>query len=115
MAEAQNETRYLTEAPANIISPMGFINFVKSQIEEYQLKDLIQVEVRDKHWMKDKNMNLILSVASGSIDCNPPYLLEMHLNRPEKSKNKIGDLNAGPKLALIGKGITFDTGANTLK
>ena len=105
---AQNHTRFLTEAPANIISPTGFINYIKKLIVKYDLTNDIEVIVRDKDWMKVQNMNLILSVASGSIDVQPPYFLEMHLNR---KKNEISK----PKLALIGKGITFDTGANTLK
>ena len=105
--ESQNICRFLTDAPANIITPIGFIDYIKKYIAELGLENAIELIIRDKNWMKENNFNLLLAVASGSIDCQPPYFLEMHINKKSADSK--------PKLALVGKGITFDTGAYTLK
>lgn len=63
------------------------------------------VIVRDEEWVRGQNMNLFLSVAQGSDQ--PLKFVEIHYQgAPEK--------DAAP-LALVGKGITFDSGGISLK
>ncbi len=49
-------------------------------------------------------MNAILAVAEGST--NPPYLLKMHYKPKVKTSKKI---------ALVGKGVTYDSGGYSIK
>ncbi len=55
--------------------------------------------------IKKMKMGSFLSVARGSTE-NPPYFIEMHYKPTGKAKKKI---------AIIGKGVTFDTGGYSLK
>ena len=84
--ESQNVVRYLTDAPANIITPIGFIDYMKKLIHGLELQDDIEIFIRDKHWLKSNNFNLVLAVASGSIMYQEPYFLEMHVNRNKNQK-----------------------------
>lgn len=64
----------------------------------------VQVKVYDLNAIKKLKMGAFLSVAKGST-VNPPCFIEMHY-RPKKAKKKV---------ALIGKGVTFDSGGYSLK
>lgn len=65
----------------------------------------VKTKIHDVKAIKRMKMNSFLSVALGST-CNPPYFIEMHYQPKGKPKKKI---------ALIGKGVTFDTGGYSIK
>jgi leucyl aminopeptidase len=65
----------------------------------------VKTKIHDVRAIKRMKMNSFLSVALGST-CNPPYFIEMHYKPKGKSRKKI---------ALIGKGVTFDTGGYSIK
>lgn len=99
-AEAQNIARRLMESPANIMTPTRF-----GQIAQNVLTPLgVQVIVRDKAWAESQKMGSYLSVSKGSEE--PPKFVEISYD----------GAGSGPKhLALVGKGITFDSGGISIK
>ncbi|OED45436.1 hypothetical protein AB836_00865 [Rickettsiales bacterium (ex Bugula neritina AB1)] len=89
-------TRYLTELPSNFLNPTTFPMY----IEEF-LKDTdVEISVIHKRQLEELNCNLILAVGKGSK--YPPNMVVL-----KKGKN--------PSKAIIGKGVTFDTGGINLK
>lgn len=64
----------------------------------------MEVLVRGYEWAKERNMNAFLSVTNGSDE--PPVFMELTY--------KGGDHSEKP-IAIVGKGVTFDTGGISLK
>ncbi|KAG6809374.1 hypothetical protein H0H92_000512 [Tricholoma furcatifolium] len=101
-AKAQNFARTLMELPANMMTPTKFTERV--QTEFAGLKN-VEIIVRDEAWAAEKGMNVFLSVTRGTSE--PAKIMEIHYKgAPSK--------DAQP-LALVGKGITFDSGGISLK
>ncbi|CAJ0829120.1 19602_t:CDS:2 [Entrophospora sp. SA101] len=102
-AEAQNFARTLMEAPANYMTPTNFTEYVQSKFNRLSNVEII---VRDKDWVEEKKMGSFLSVSKGSDE--PLKFLEMHYKGgSDKSPSSL--------LALVGKGVTFDSGGISLK
>jgi leucyl aminopeptidase len=94
-------TRDLVTEPANIIYPESF---AKQCLE---LSDLgLKVRVLDEAEMQDLGMGSLLGVAQGSA--NVPRLVALEWWGDPQGKDVI-------PLAIIGKGVTFDTGGINLK
>jgi len=91
--------RTLGNLPANICTPAYLADEAKKLAREFKL----QVEVLERKDMEKLGMGALLSVARASHQ--PPKLIVLRYNN---SKNK-------KPLALVGKGITFDTGGISLK
>lgn len=66
----------------------------------------ITTRVHNLAQIRKMKMGAFLSVAEGSTK-HPPYFIEMHYSPKGKKPKK--------KIALIGKGVTFDTGGYSLK
>lgn len=92
--EATNYARDLINTPANDMNSAGIIAAAE-QIPG------VKVIVRDEKWLKKRGMNCILAVNQGSA--NKPALVELSY-RPKKDH-----------VALIGKGVTYDSGGLNLK
>ena len=99
LANGQNIARKLMETPANLMTPTRFGEIAT----ELGTPLGVKVIVHDEAWAKSKKMGSFLSVAQGSDE--PPVFLEMHYNNAPNGK----------PLALVGKGITFDSGGISLK
>ncbi|KAJ1728251.1 hypothetical protein LPJ61_004136 [Coemansia biformis] len=99
---AQNLARDLMNTPANHMTPIGFARRV-----EAELSGLSGVEVRahDRAWAEEQRMGGLLAVSKGSDE--PLRFVEIAYQGAAPS--------AGVALALVGKGITFDTGGYSLK
>ena len=65
----------------------------------------VKVKVHDLSAIKKMKMGAFLSVAKGST-VNPPYFIEMHYTPKGHAKKKV---------AIVGKGVTFDSGGYSLK
>lgn len=83
--------------PPNIIYPETFVNEV---IKLFENEKDVKITILDSKKIQEKNMNLLYGVGKGSI--YPPYVLIL-----EKGEN--------PTTAILGKGVTFDTGGINLK
>ncbi|KAF7683098.1 Cytosol aminopeptidase [Astathelohania contejeani] len=101
VAMAQNFARFLADTPANLMTPTLFVEYSKEYLNSV---DNIEVKVYDKNYLEEKKMGLFLSVAQGSEQ--PPKFLFITYN---------GRGDSDVDLALVGKGITFDSGGISLK
>jgi len=107
LAEAQNFSRELANEPANRLTPTVLADRARAMAAEFGL----ECEVLDQDRMKQLGMGALLGVAQGSTE--PPVLIVI---RYTPVRNTQG---AAPKsndhLALIGKGVTFDSGGISIK
>lgn len=103
IGESINFTRDLANEPPNILTPTEMANRAQKMAREVGLK----CEVLDEARMRKMGMGSLLSVSAGSEQ--PAKLIVLRYT-PSKSTAKKGDL-----LALVGKGITFDTGGISIK
>jgi leucyl aminopeptidase len=101
IAEAQNVTRDLVNEPANRLAPADLVTAARSVSEETG----IEIEVLDHQAMTELGMGALLGVAQGSE--NPPFLIVLKY-RPQQAAGS-------DHLALVGKGVTFDTGGISIK
>ncbi|MCW3798679.1 leucyl aminopeptidase [Sphingomonas sp. BN140010] len=93
-------TRELVAEPANIIYPESFVERCRAAMDGTGL----EIEVLDGPAMEELGMGALLGVAQGSV--REPRLLVMRWN---------GGGEGGQPIALIGKGVTFDTGGISIK
>ena len=99
VAEGVMFTRTLITEPANILYPESFVERCRP------LADLgLKIEVLGRDAMAELGMGALLGVAQGSA--REPQLLVMTWD---------GTNGAEPPMALVGKGVTFDTGGISLK
>src|SRR5690242_3586186 len=101
VAEAQNLTRDLVNEPANKLTPAGLADAASRMAAEAGL----ECEVLDEKAMAALGMGSLLGVAQGSS--NPPFLIVLKY-RPAAAQGS-------DHLALVGKGVTFDTGGISIK
>jgi leucyl aminopeptidase len=101
IAEGQNLTRDLVNEPANKLNPAALAEAAKQMCANTGL----ECEVLDRDAMSQLGMGALLGVAQGSS--NPPFLIIM--------KYRPAQQNGGGHLALVGKGVTFDTGGISIK
>ena len=102
LAFGQNQLRRLGDLPANMLTPMRFVDEAKKILDGLPVK----VIVHDKEWALKKGMGSFLSVAQGSD--YPCAFLELHYQG--------ANMPAGSKLIVyVGKGVTFDTGGISIK
>jgi leucyl aminopeptidase len=92
--------RDLSNEPAITLTPKEMLTITKNKLG----KAGVSVTAFNKAELKKRKMNAILAVAEGSI--NQPYLIKMHYKPKGKATNKI---------ALVGKGITYDSGGYSIK
>ena len=99
LAEAQNFTRDLVNEPGNVINPVKLAEIAENLAKDYGF----EIKIYDEEEIEKMGMNAYLSVAKGSA--NPPRFIHITY-KPKNAKNKI---------ALVGKGLTFDSGGLNIK
>ena len=100
LAEATNRVRTWAAAPSNLLTPTGLAEAARRL---YQGTGL-ELDVLEKADLEREGMGALLGVAKGSAE--PPVMITVRHD---------GGALTGPRLALVGKGITFDTGGISLK
>lgn len=98
LSEATNYARDLVNTPGGEATPTYVANEAKKAAKKYGIK----IKVLGKKEMEKKGMNAILGVSRGSSQ--EPKLVVME-TKPSAKK----------KIALVGKGITFDSGGLDIK
>ena len=93
-------TRKLVSDPPNLVYPETFV----ARCREALADDGVDIQVLDEKAMAKLGMGALLGVGQGSV--RPPRLLVMRWNGAPKTQ---------PVVALVGKGITFDTGGISIK
>jgi len=97
IAEATNFARNLVNEPAAEVTP--------SKLAEIALSiDGIECKILEKETVEEMGMNAYLAVAQGSSE--PPKFIHMTYKPTGEAKKKV---------AVVGKGITFDSGGLDLK
>ncbi len=99
-SESVNEARTLVNMPGNVLTATALADYAQEMGEQYGF----EMDILDKAQMEELGMGAILAVNQGSVE--EPRLIVM--------KYKATDSFEDP-LALVGKGITFDTGGYSLK
>ena len=103
LAESQNFARSLVLEPGNILTPTELGRRACTMAAEVGLAS----KVHSTDFLREHNMNAFLAVAQGSAE--PPALIELHYEPAQPPSPR------APVLALVGKGITFDTGGISIK
>lgn len=101
IADAINLSRDISVQPPNRLTPMA----MAARAQKMSAAAGLTCDVLDQDRMKQLGMGALLGVAMGSAE--PPALIVMQY-KPEKPVE-------GAHLALIGKGVTFDTGGISIK
>lgn len=100
LGDAVNFARRLAITPANDMTPAHLADEATKAAKETGL----QIDVLDEERCRKEGMGSFLSVAQGSVQ--PPKFIVMTYK---------GDPGSKETLALVGKGITFDTGGISIK
>lgn len=90
----------LVNEPANTIYPETLANIAKNELEPLGVK----VTIYGKKEIEEIGMSAFLSVARAS-EKEPKFIVMEYLNNPESEE----------KIALIGKGVTYDSGGLAIK
>lgn len=101
MAEGVTAARHLGNNPPNIANPKYIAKFAKQIAAKY---DNVELDVLNHKQMKKMGMGALLAVGQGSH--NKPKMVVLKYTGASKEQ---------APLALVGKGITFDTGGISLK
>lgn len=92
--------RNLVNEPAVVLTPTELAVRAKNELK----KTGVTVTVFDKKELLKRKMNAILAVGGASV--HEPKMIIMHYKPKAKAKKKI---------ALVGKGVTFDSGGLSIK
>ena len=98
LADATNFARDLVNAPSNELTPSVLAQRAQAMAEEFGL----ECEILDRAAMEKLGMGALLGVAKGSAE--EPKLVFLRYRGAD-----------GDPVALVGKGVTFDTGGISLK
>lgn len=101
LGNAVNIARHLVNLPAGDLHPTAYAELVT---ELFSDSENCQVTVWDEQRLKDERMGLLLAV--GRAADQPPCLIQLRYRNGKSTKKP---------LAMVGKGITFDTGGLDLK
>ncbi len=100
LAHGVGLARDLGNLPGNVCTPAYLANQARELAKRYRLK----IQVLETADMEKLGMGALLSVARGSVQ--PPKLIVLEYRGGGKSQKPV---------ALVGKGVTFDTGGISLK
>jgi leucyl aminopeptidase len=98
--KATNSARELVNLPGNLLTATDMASYAKGLGEKYQF----EIEILEKEDMVKLGMGALLAVNQGSTE--PPKMIVLKYQGKETWEDVI---------ALVGKGITFDTGGYSLK
>ena len=101
LAEATNFARDLVNEPPNVLTPSELANRASAMANQFG----VECQVLDRPEMQELGMGGLLAVAQGSVE-PPKFIILRYRGAPEGENRGI---------ALVGKGITFDTGGISLK
>ncbi|KAK4415101.1 Leucine aminopeptidase 2, chloroplastic [Sesamum alatum] len=93
----------LVNAPANVLTPGVLAEEASRIASEYS--DVFTAKILDVEQCKELKMGSYLGVAAAST--NPPHFIHLCYKPPNG--------NVKTKLALVGKGLTFDSGGYNIK
>ncbi len=99
-----NFSRYLSDLPAKELFPLSFIEIVKKELANKNIN--AEVTIFDMQKLKEFGMGGIVGVGQGSN--KDPYLMIIKYTPKD-------ELKINKTIAIVGKGVTFDTGGISIK
>lgn len=106
MTSSMNFTRDLVNETPNVLHSEKYAQIIEDDVKNSLKGKGVKVKILNKAAIKKEKMNLLLSVNAGSK--YEPRLVHLSYT-PKKVTSKT------KHIALVGKGITFDTGGYSLK
>jgi leucyl aminopeptidase len=100
LSEATNMARDMVNEPANYMTPTRMAEEAARLAEKYGL----EINVIEREQMQELGMGALLGVSKGSVE--PPKFIVLRHNGSDSNEVDV---------ALIGKGITFDSGGISIK
>ncbi len=100
---AVNLARHLTNLPGGTLTPTVYADLARVVMADYSD---VRVDVWDERRLKTENMNLLLAVGLGAAA--PPRLVHISYRPKDRGAEK-------RPIALVGKGVTFDSGGLDIK
>jgi leucyl aminopeptidase len=100
VATAQNRARDLVNMPANVMTPTALADYARELGERFPA---ISVTVHDEAWIRDAGMGAFAAIAQGSVE--DARLISLRYK----------SIDAGPRIGLVGKAVTFDLGGLSIK
>ena len=100
LAEAANLSRDMVNEPPNYMTP----TIMAEEARQVAAKHGLEIEVLEREQMKELGMGAMLGVAQGSKE-SPKFIVLRYHGKNTKAID----------IALVGKGITFDSGGISLK
>ena len=100
IASGMDLAKDLGNLPANVCTPAYLAEAARALAKQHKL----EVQVLERKDMEKLGMGALLSVARGSVE--PPKLIVLQYHGAGRGRKPV---------ALVGKGVTFDTGGISLK
>lgn len=100
---AVNLARHLTNLPGGTLTPTVYADLARAVMAD---APGVRIDVWDERRLKAENMNLLLAVGAGAAA--PPRLVHISYRPKERGAEK-------RPIALVGKGVTFDSGGLDIK
>ncbi len=104
IGEATNLARVLVNEPSNILTPAQFAERALAEGARVGL----DVQIVEREEMEKLGMNALLAVSRGSEE--PPKLIILRIKGQARKKP-----GTSPLIAIVGKGVTFDSGGISIK
>ncbi len=102
LTTAQNRARDLDNTPSNDLTPTALANYALELADRHAA---VEVSVSDEGEIRAQGMGAFAAVAQGSRQ--PARLIALEYSGP--------GAESAPRLAMLGKAVTFDTGGLALK
>ncbi|HWN83210.1 MAG TPA: leucyl aminopeptidase [Candidatus Udaeobacter sp.] len=109
VAESANLARRLAELPGNYLPP----RLLAAAAQAVQKETQLQVTVYEEDWIRKRKMGALIGVAQGSAE--PPRFIVIEHQPSRRAGSSAKGKRRRPHVALVGKGVTFDTGGISLK
>lgn len=100
LGEGTNSARHLVNLPGNLLTASDLAAYAENIAHKHNM----EIEIFDKEQIEELGMGALLAVNQGSKE--PPRFIVMKYQ---------GKTEWSDPVALVGKGITFDTGGYSLK
>lgn len=104
VAAAIARARDLANGPAELVTPTHLADTAKSIVDDLSATADVELTVLDREECEKRGMGCFLGVARGSDE--PPKFIHLHYRPRTEPKGRV---------ALIGKGVTFDSGGYSIK
>lgn len=102
IGEGVNISRDIAETPPNFMTPKAFSEYI---IDLFKDSEHVTGEVKTHEVLEEEGYGLITAVGKGSV--NKPRLVTVEYKHPDARDHK--------PVALVGKGITYDSGGYSIK